>query len=627
VIAAILATAGLAITGSPEREVLASSVPDATDGLVLHWDASVASSLRDTGGGTIEGGDAVGSWVDLVSGVTASAVTSVAGVNRPTYSATAGPGGTPTVEFDAAWTQGLETSPLALFPSASSGLTVVIVFVTDNVSSQNFLLMHDTGNCSTNVEIGLATGNVVAGNWGIHSGCSNADVTPGGTITTGAPFIVSTTLATTGATPNHVVHRVNGSSRVTQTHQSGYAPAGSYPTASAKLRIGFRQQDPWSPNSYFDGRISEIMIFDRPLETDRIIELERRLASDFSMALFSPGRPDPVTASATPSSTTVSWAVPVTGGSAIQGYDVTVSAAGAPVATCSTPPGTTSCVVSGLTVGVTHTVTVTATNAIGVGVGGTTTFVVPAAPMTSSPSAAPPPPPPTTVAPTTTTSVPSSTPPDDDPPLSTEPPPGPGSPGPETTVAPVPGEDPALVPGFVSAVDGSRSVDVILEQIAPSAWRITNDEFVVDLAARQADGTAIRVDGLGTATLVTGGLVETSGSGFAPGTLVDAWLFSEPRLIGRITVDATGSFSGSLAVPDDLAIGNHSLLLTGQSGEGLRRSVSLGVRIIGGDTVIAAPRTELPSTGAVPVGLLGSFGAVVLGLLARGLRRRLIATR
>lgn len=633
-LAAILVTAGLASTGTPEREVSASSVPDATDGLVLHWDASVAASLRDTGGGAIDNGEAVGSWVDLVSGVTAAAVTSVGGVAQPIYRATGGPNGAATIEFDGA-SQGLETLPLALFPNASSGLTVILVFETDNISSQKFLLMHATNNCVTNVEIGVAAGNVVSGNWGIHRGCGHADVTPGGTITTGTTSLVSTTLGTTGATPNHVTHRVNGIPRITQTSGSGFVAAGSYSTAAAPLYIGFRRDTPVAtPNSFFDGRLSEIMVFDRPVPTQRLVELERRVASDYSLALFTPGAPTSVTASASASSTTVSWQAPDNGGSPILSYDATVSAAGVDVATCSQPAGTLSCVISGLTTGFTHTVTVTAANALGTGGAATASFTVPVPTATSSP---PPPPPPPTTAPvatttptTSSTTIPTAT-PTTEPQTSTptdsdiaEPPVEPETRPDEN---PQPGIDPELDPGFVVARDETTVLDVVLVQIAPSAWRVTSNAFVLDLAARLADGREVRVDSSGLATLTRGGLLETSGVGFAPGTMIDVWLFSEPRLMGRIAVDATGSFSGSVPVPDGLAIGNHNLQVTGQSREGLRRSVSLGVRIIGGDTVISAPRTELPSTGAVPVGLLGSFGAVVLGLLARGLRRRLIATR
>jgi hypothetical protein len=49
-----------------------------------------------------------------------------------------------------------------------------------------------------------------------------------------------------------------------------------------------------------------------------------------------------------------------------------------------------------------------------------------------------------------------------------------------------------------------------------------------------------------------------------PGTRADVWLFSEPTLLGTVTIDDEGRFDGEVNIDGRvIAVGNHTLPVTG----------------------------------------------------------------
>jgi|688.fasta_scaffold98921_1 hypothetical protein len=79
-------------------------------------------------------------------------------------------------------------------------------------------------------------------------------------------------------------------------------------------------------------------------------------------------------------------------------------------------------------------------------------------------------------------------------------------------------------------------------------------------------------------TLVQGEAASFGGTGFMPGTLASIWLFSEPKMLGQVSIAADGSFSGSTG-PLDNAInaGEHTIQIQGVGEDGFIRSANLGV--------------------------------------------------
>jgi hypothetical protein len=70
-----------------------------------------------------------------------------------------------------------------------------------------------------------------------------------------------------------------------------------------------------------------------------------------------------------------------------------------------------------------------------------------------------------------------------------------------------------------------------------------------------------------------------TGVGFQPGSTVEIWIFSTPRLLGTAVVKADGTFSTNVLVPGDLAVGRHTLQAEGLNAAGQPRAVSAGVTV------------------------------------------------
>lgn len=577
---------------------------------MFHWDASTRSSLRDVAGDAVERGERVGSWTDLANGVTASAtLTGYRTLTGPTLEIL---DGQPVLRFTGS--HGLTTAPVSLFATPSSGLTVLAVMRPTEVSNQRFLLMHATGNCSTNFELGVGTGTGGSGKWGLHRGCSHAVVTPTATLTSGARAVVVTRVETSGTDPNQVSFRVNGSAVASSTDVAGWVNPGSYPTAADRLRIGWRDDlgDGTQENSYFHGDVHEILVFDQAVSDARLAEIEQHLASKWQNGAFTPGAPSSVAAAATTTtSAMLSWTPGPERGAPITAYDVTVSVGPTVAATCSltgVPPATT-CTVEGLSPATTYAVSVSATNEFGTGIDATTVFT------TATPVE--PPAPPATVpaatrdlidrpvmtAPVTTPQVPPTLAPEPSPTMTPPLPP---------TVEPVPA-------GFATGAVNGLPVPVELVQGTADLWTLIGSGFRFDLQLEQVGQPSAPTDGI--VQLTSGTRAQTSGEGFLPGSQVEVWLFSEPRLLGRLDVDASGRFTGEVEVPADLDIGVHTLQVNGLTTDGLCRSLSVGVRVIGGvpQPVVAT----LPSTGADTDAPLISAAVLLMMGLSLMVHRRL----
>ena len=63
-----------------------------------------------------------------------------------------------------------------------------------------------------------------------------------------------------------------------------------------------------------------------------------------------------------------------------------------------------------------------------------------------------------------------------------------------------------------------------------------------------------------------------------PGTRADVWLFSDPTLLGTVTIDENGEFTGEFIVdPNMIPVGEHTLQLQGVGEDGYVKAANLGV--------------------------------------------------
>jgi len=212
-------------------------------------------------------------------------------------------------------------------------------------------------------------------------------------------------------------------------------------------------------------------------------------------------------------------------------------------------------------------------------------------------------------------------------PTTTTTPPAPTTTVPSTTVPPAPvptGEAlPSLSPGQSQVIVNGEPevVEVFVESATDLVVR--GQDFELRLAGDCASGCTIETtsEGREVLTLEERGLANVAGEGFLPGTPVYVWLFSEPRFLGELTVNADGTFSGAVSL-GDIAPGEHTMQVNGTSFDGRDRTANLGVLVRPGESPDPTPAV-LPSTGRDLVAL--DLAVVLLlggGLLMAVGRRR-----
>jgi hypothetical protein len=143
---------------------------------------------------------------------------------------------------------------------------------------------------------------------------------------------------------------------------------------------------------------------------------------------------------------------------------------------------------------------------------------------------------------------------------------------------------------------------------------VEGDGFTISLSAYSENGEAPNLNSDGKLVLAARSSASFSGSGFAPNTNVVIWLFSDPRELGSVLTDSSGSFEGSLPLPSEILAGEHTVQLNGLTPTGETRSVAVGV-VVSDDT--ASAESYLPTV------LLGlAFFAVVTFFWILLFRRR-----
>ncbi|WP_164704306.1 hypothetical protein [Blastococcus litoris] len=120
-------------------------------------------------------------------------------------------------------------------------------------------------------------------------------------------------------------------------------------------------------------------------------------------------------------------------------------------------------------------------------------------------------------------------------------------------------------------------------------------------------------------SVAAGQQLTLTGSGYAPGSLVDLYVYSTPQKIGSVTADSSGRFSAQVTLPAGLAAGKHSLVATGLDAHGAPHFLRMDV------VLTAADGRRLAATGAdvsVPAVLGLAAVGVGVGLVGAARRRR-----
>jgi hypothetical protein len=127
------------------------------------------------------------------------------------------------------------------------------------------------------------------------------------------------------------------------------------------------------------------------------------------------------------------------------------------------------------------------------------------------------------------------------------------------------------------------------------------------------------------------GSLIVSGQGYQPGESVTLVLFSTPVTLGTVPTDSQGSFSVPETLPAGTALGNHTIVGTGNT-SGLSATTSIVVVAAGTATASSASSSGSSTSGSLAftgadIAALAGVGAISLALggmlVFAGRRRRL----
>ncbi len=153
------------------------------------------------------------------------------------------------------------------------------------------------------------------------------------------------------------------------------------------------------------------------------------------------------------------------------------------------------------------------------------------------------------------------------------------SPAPEANR--VEGVIPTLTPGSSIATNAGVPEEVRVSAVEEQNLAVVEgDGWSMAIGVVAEDGGVQATDGGASLTLVRNETARVSGDGFMPGTRADVWLFSEPTLLGTVTIDDEGRFDGEVNIDGRvIAVGNHTLQLQGVGEDGYVRAANMGVTV------------------------------------------------
>jgi hypothetical protein len=141
-------------------------------------------------------------------------------------------------------------------------------------------------------------------------------------------------------------------------------------------------------------------------------------------------------------------------------------------------------------------------------------------------------------------------------------------------------ELPKLAPSDSLAYENGKPVVIeLVKTDEQSGYILRGDGWEVSLEAADSSGKPLLLDDSGNIILNQDRYVQFSGTGFAPGSVVKVWLFSDPSELSDVVADAFGNFVGKAQIPEGIPTGEHTIQLNGLTEDGQLRSVSLGVVI------------------------------------------------
>jgi hypothetical protein len=125
---------------------------------------------------------------------------------------------------------------------------------------------------------------------------------------------------------------------------------------------------------------------------------------------------------------------------------------------------------------------------------------------------------------------------------------------------------------------GDKKETVTVER-ADNQVTVTAGELSATLGSPNKDGGFSALDEDGNVRLKPGDTVRIKLAGFKPGSIVEAWLFSTPQLMGTAKVGADGIVVGTFTVPKNVDQGSHRIAVVAKTTDGKSATLTVGVKV------------------------------------------------
>lgn len=186
---------------------------------------------------------------------------------------------------------------------------------------------------------------------------------------------------------------------------------------------------------------------------------------------------------------------------------------------------------------------------------------------------------------------------------------------------------PAVEPGSAVVMSAGKPTEATITGVEDQKLAVVEGDGWNMAINLEAEDAAVQETETGALLeLVRDERTQVSGTGFLAGTRADVWLFSEPTLLGTVTIDGNGEFAGEVDIdPDLIPTGEHTLQLQGVGQDGYVKAANMGVVVDDAAAESVTQSSDSPVTVAwwVVAAVILLVLLVIVVLVAR--RRRYAA--
>jgi hypothetical protein len=146
-----------------------------------------------------------------------------------------------------------------------------------------------------------------------------------------------------------------------------------------------------------------------------------------------------------------------------------------------------------------------------------------------------------------------------------------------------------------ATVNGIQIPAILRASISRKGLEFLAAGWQVNLGALTGLGESVDIADDGSLRVQRDHDFVASGSGFAPNSQVDVYVYSSPIKLGTLQTDAAGEFTGNFPVPKQLEDGQHTLQVMGYSPTGAIQEGEIPVTIFQAAPVIYTTQTYTKS--------------------------------